>query len=517
MPQRDFLKELLAYAGENKYTVTSSDKGRHNPGSKHYRRMAIDIGHQGVDRNKLFETAKQKGYRVLDETTRPKGQAVWGGPHYHIEALEGAQPQPMAQAQPKRSPVLSQLAKPGVWDNSMSQSPQMAQNMQPVRMPFGETSFNMDPISGKMNINDPRDMMALRPYDPASVPAQAAAPGQQGQMTIEHFLNMVRAEKAAERERVAQEYATPDSFQGKHPIIATLLESLAGAGIGALVGGGEGAAALGLAAPLAFNQREGNRKAYYANQRNKAMEQADGDDLFSGAASLASMYNTMTDANLKPQQVQSQVRLQDAQTKNFGATTQQTTLENQYIPLEKEAEIGHKQMLIAAIEADLDIAPLKKKELIAKINQTEAETGLMPKKFQLEQQGQQFDQAAKTRELGQKDRSLGFDEQNINLRGSELGLKQSEARNKSKQEKKLSGADAEKAYGLIAAYEEAVNGKPGEWWNGDGQAANPQRAQSIKIILSKMGINPEDYAKRGGASGNWKSNAGAKAAQELGL
>lgn len=76
---------LSQFAAERKFRITSGRGGRHNPGSKHYQGEAIDIDHRGVDYNRLLADAQSRGFRVLDERTRPPGQAVWGGPHFHIE------------------------------------------------------------------------------------------------------------------------------------------------------------------------------------------------------------------------------------------------------------------------------------------------------------------------------------------------------------------------------------------------------------------------------------------------
>lgn len=76
---------LLALAKENQYRITSGTGGTHNVGSLHGSGLAIDIDHRGVDFNQLQQRVKAVGGRVLDERTRPKGQKVWGGPHFHIE------------------------------------------------------------------------------------------------------------------------------------------------------------------------------------------------------------------------------------------------------------------------------------------------------------------------------------------------------------------------------------------------------------------------------------------------
>jgi len=76
---------LVALAEQGGYRVTSSTGGRHNVGSLHGSGLAIDIDHRGVDFEDLQQRVAAVGGRVLDERTRPKGQAVWGGPHFHIE------------------------------------------------------------------------------------------------------------------------------------------------------------------------------------------------------------------------------------------------------------------------------------------------------------------------------------------------------------------------------------------------------------------------------------------------
>lgn len=104
---------LLDFARNNNFRVTSGfSKGGHNTGSKHYTGSAdapgaIDIDHRGVDKSRLMALAQQGGYRVLDETTRPQGQAVWGGPHYHIELAKAL------NNPPPSTPALAGNVSPG--------------------------------------------------------------------------------------------------------------------------------------------------------------------------------------------------------------------------------------------------------------------------------------------------------------------------------------------------------------------------------------------------------------------
>jgi hypothetical protein len=85
---------LLAFADRNGLVITSGRGGHHNVGSKHYRGEAIDVSvrhdRRGVPLSAerighLARDCGQHGLRLRDERTRPPGQAVWGGPHLHVE------------------------------------------------------------------------------------------------------------------------------------------------------------------------------------------------------------------------------------------------------------------------------------------------------------------------------------------------------------------------------------------------------------------------------------------------
>jgi hypothetical protein len=76
----DYLKWV---AKKENLRITSSTGGRHNTGSKHYLGQAIDFDHRGVSPEKIQRLKEVYGLTVLDERTRPKGQKVWGGPHFH--------------------------------------------------------------------------------------------------------------------------------------------------------------------------------------------------------------------------------------------------------------------------------------------------------------------------------------------------------------------------------------------------------------------------------------------------
>ena len=69
--------------------VTSTNGGKHNPGSLHYSGRAVDVGmaQESPERQQqIIGALEAAGYKVRDERQRPAGQAVWGGPHVHVEA-----------------------------------------------------------------------------------------------------------------------------------------------------------------------------------------------------------------------------------------------------------------------------------------------------------------------------------------------------------------------------------------------------------------------------------------------
>lgn len=81
---------LLAMAKDLGLRVTSGySAGGHNTGSMHYQGSQTDPGAIDIDNKRVtpqqLQAFRNAGYRVLDETSRPAGQAVWTGPHYHID------------------------------------------------------------------------------------------------------------------------------------------------------------------------------------------------------------------------------------------------------------------------------------------------------------------------------------------------------------------------------------------------------------------------------------------------
>lgn len=73
--------------------VTSTTGGKHNKGSAHYQGRAIDIRTRDKtpeEVERMIKEFKAAGFKVLNETERPKGQSVWGGPHLHISWESGS-------------------------------------------------------------------------------------------------------------------------------------------------------------------------------------------------------------------------------------------------------------------------------------------------------------------------------------------------------------------------------------------------------------------------------------------
>lgn len=69
--------------------ITSTTGGHHNAGSLHYSGNAVDVGmgqESPEKQQQIIAALQAAGYTVRDERTRPPGQAVWGGPHVHVEA-----------------------------------------------------------------------------------------------------------------------------------------------------------------------------------------------------------------------------------------------------------------------------------------------------------------------------------------------------------------------------------------------------------------------------------------------
>lgn len=105
------LADLTDFAKQQGLTVGSTTGGTHNRGSKHYSGNAIDIRGSGGfsdDRvRSLSDEASSRGLLLRDERKRPPGQAVWGGPHVHLEYAGESDSDPLSDA-------LASLKKPEV-------------------------------------------------------------------------------------------------------------------------------------------------------------------------------------------------------------------------------------------------------------------------------------------------------------------------------------------------------------------------------------------------------------------
>jgi hypothetical protein len=86
------LRRLYDFATQNGFVVTDGfATSGHNPGSKHYRGLAIDVRTRDKTPREIDEfikKARAAGFKVVDERTRPKGQKVWTGPHLHLEYVD---------------------------------------------------------------------------------------------------------------------------------------------------------------------------------------------------------------------------------------------------------------------------------------------------------------------------------------------------------------------------------------------------------------------------------------------
>lgn len=81
-------QRLIDFVHRNGLVVTSARGGKHNVGSKHPLGEAVDVRSRGLTEEfigHLIRDADAHGLRLRDERVRPPHQAVWGGPHLHVE------------------------------------------------------------------------------------------------------------------------------------------------------------------------------------------------------------------------------------------------------------------------------------------------------------------------------------------------------------------------------------------------------------------------------------------------
>ncbi len=84
---KDF-RDLIEFAEAEGFTVTSTNGGNHNKGSKHFRGLAIDVRTRDKTDSQIAAfiiKAKNRGITVRDEQRKPIGQKVWKGAHLHLE------------------------------------------------------------------------------------------------------------------------------------------------------------------------------------------------------------------------------------------------------------------------------------------------------------------------------------------------------------------------------------------------------------------------------------------------
>lgn len=90
-------KDIVALAEMENFHVTSTNSGKHNVGSKHFKGLAIDVrtnDKTAFQCDQFIKLCREKGLIVRDERRKPLGQKVWSGPHIHIE-ISGVKIMPM--------------------------------------------------------------------------------------------------------------------------------------------------------------------------------------------------------------------------------------------------------------------------------------------------------------------------------------------------------------------------------------------------------------------------------------
>ena len=83
-------RDIKAFAEANGFFVTSTNGGRHNKNSKHFRGLAIDVRTRdktNAQVDAFISLCRSQGLKVLNERKKPPGQKVWNGPHLHIEIV----------------------------------------------------------------------------------------------------------------------------------------------------------------------------------------------------------------------------------------------------------------------------------------------------------------------------------------------------------------------------------------------------------------------------------------------
>jgi hypothetical protein len=84
--------QLAFQAAMMGFIVTArGEQAGHNPGSRHFIGEAIDVRTAGKTAAQIADFIafmRSQRYIVRDERVRPPGQAVWSGPHIHVETFD---------------------------------------------------------------------------------------------------------------------------------------------------------------------------------------------------------------------------------------------------------------------------------------------------------------------------------------------------------------------------------------------------------------------------------------------
>lgn len=147
----DFYAAVGGVIAPHNGRITSTNGGQHNVGSLHGSGGAVDVGmgRETPQQQAAIIAALQNDPRftVRDERQRPAGQAVWSGPHLHVERAgnggKGAQrfgyTPPKSEASGYRTMTAAEVAKMG--------------------LPVG-TVAQMSPTGQVQIVNKPRDLPA---------------------------------------------------------------------------------------------------------------------------------------------------------------------------------------------------------------------------------------------------------------------------------------------------------------------------------------------------------------------
>ncbi len=144
--QSDDWRHLSDFANQHGFTVTGANEtSGHNVGSKHYLGQAVDIrvrDKSSDEVEQMINLARNSGLKVVDERSHPKGQAVWSGPHLHLEVANPnlfykALGQKPATKQPAPQQGLIQGNTQSAVDQIFKSQPTAQELFQKATDPFG--------------------------------------------------------------------------------------------------------------------------------------------------------------------------------------------------------------------------------------------------------------------------------------------------------------------------------------------------------------------------------------------